>query len=85
MLLRKRKQNEIKEYLKKQPKAAVVNLGCGLDDSFSKADNGTCKGYNIDLADVIAVRNELLPAKEREENIACDLNDYSWMDRVDGG
>jgi O-methyltransferase involved in polyketide biosynthesis len=32
---------------------------------------------------VIKVRNELLPAGDREKNIACDLNDYSWMDAVD--
>ncbi len=74
---------EIEDYLKTHPKAAVVNLGCGLDDSFSKADNGQCKGYNLDLPDVIAVRNELLPAGEREINLACDLNDPGWMDQID--
>ena len=74
---------EVKNYLRDHPEAAVVNLGCGLDDTFSKADNGRCRGYNIDLPDVIAVRDELLPASDRERNIACDLNDYSWMDRID--
>ena len=75
---------EVKDYLKSHPKAAVVNLGCGLDDTFSKVDNGTCKGINIDMPDVISIRNELLPAGEREKNISCDLNDYKWMDEVDG-
>ena len=74
---------EAESYLKTHPGAAVVNLGCGLDDTFSKVDNGTCKGYNIDFPDVIKIRNKLLPAKEREVNIACDLNDHSWMDRID--
>ncbi len=74
---------EVKNYLGEHPEAAVVNLGCGLDDTFSKADNGLCRGYNIDFPDVITVRNELLPAGEREQNIACDLNDYSWMDLID--
>ena len=74
---------EVESYLNEHPKAAVVNLGCGLDDTFSKADNGLCSGYNLDLPDVIAVRNELLPAGEREENIACDLNDFTWMDLID--
>ncbi len=74
---------EAKMYLKDHPKAAVVNLGCGLDDTFSKVDNGQCRGYNIDLPDVIRVRDELLPAGDRETNIACDLNDLSWMDRID--
>ncbi len=75
---------EVTDYLKTHPRAAVVNLGCGLDDTFSKVDNGQCRGYNIDFPDVIDIRNELLPAGDRETNIACDLNDYRWMDRVDG-
>jgi O-methyltransferase involved in polyketide biosynthesis len=74
---------EAEAYLQSHPKAAVVNLGCGLDDTFRKCDNGLCHGYNIDLPDVIAVRNELLPVGERERNIACDLNDPRWMDAVD--
>ncbi len=74
---------EIKDYLKEHPKAAVVNLGCGLDDLGRKCDNGECKIYNLDFESVIAVRNELLPAGEREENIACDLNDTSWFEKID--
>ena len=74
---------EAETYLKEHPKAAVVNLGCGLDDTFRKCDNGLCHGYNIDLPDVINIRNELLPAVEREQNLACDLNDDSWMDGID--
>ena len=74
---------EVENYLKKHPKAAVVNLGCGLDDTFSKVDQGQCMGYNIDLPDVIKVRNELLPARDREINLACDLNDPAWMDQID--
>ena len=74
---------EVEAYLQDHPKAAVVNLGCGLDDTFRKADNGLCRGYNLDFPDVIRVREELLPAGDREENIACDLNDYAWMDRID--
>ncbi len=74
---------EAEDYLRSHPKAAVVNLGCGLDDTFSKVDNGQCKGYNIDLPDVIRVRNDLLPAGGREMNLACDLNDHSWMDEID--
>ena len=69
---------EVDAYLKEHPRAAVVNLGCGLDDTFSKVDNGLCRGYNLDFPDVIAVRNELLPAGEREENLACDLNDVFY-------
>ncbi|MBE6025975.1 MAG: class I SAM-dependent methyltransferase [Clostridiales bacterium] len=74
---------EAESYLKDHPKAAVVNLGCGLDDTVGACDNGMRLGYNLDFPDVIKVRNEILPAGEREQNIGCDLNDFSWMDRID--
>ncbi len=74
---------EVKEYLKTHPKAAVVNLGCGLDDTIRKCDNGTCKGYNIDMPDVIEVRNEILPSSEREKNLGFDLKDEEWMKGID--
>ena len=74
---------EVEMYLKDHPKAAVVNLGCGLDDTFSRVDNGECRGYNIDFPDVIKVRNDLLPAGEREINLAADLNDSTWMNEID--
>ena len=74
---------EVRDYLKTHPTAAVVNLGCGLDCTGRACDNGKCKLYNLDFPDVIAVRNELLPAREREENIPCDLNDTSWFERID--
>ncbi len=74
---------EVRDYLKSHPNAAVVNLGCGLDATGRSCDNGSCKIYNLDFADVIAVRNALLPAGEREENIACDLNDTAWFDKID--
>ena len=74
---------EVRDYLKSHPKAAVVNLGCGLDSTGRACDNGRCKIYNLDFPDVIAVRNELLPAGEREENIPCDLNDTAWFSKID--
>ncbi len=74
---------EVRDYLTGHPTAAVVNLGYGLDDTGRQCDNGRCKIYNIDFPDVVAVRDKLLPLGEREENIACDLNDTTWFDRID--
>ena len=74
---------EVREYLRAHPQAAVVNLGCGLDSTGRSCDNGQCRIYNIDLPDVMAVREALLPAGERERNLAADLNDLSWFDAID--
>lgn len=75
---------EIKNYLISHPQAAVVNLGCGLNMTGRTADNGRCAIYNLDMPDVIALRQKLLPPGPREQDIACDLNDFSWMDQIDG-
>ena len=74
---------EVREYLKTHPGAAVVTLGCGLDDTGRRCDNGSCRLYNLDFPDVIAVRDALLPAGEREENIPCDFNDADWIGKID--
>ena len=74
---------EVRDYLQAHPTAAVVNLGCGLDDTGRSCDNGLCKIYNLDFPDVIAVRNQLLPAGEREQNLPCDLNDTAWFSQID--
>lgn len=74
---------EAKDYLKTHPKAALVNLGCGLDQTAENCDNGECTIYNLDLPDVIAVRKELLPEGGRVKSIAADLNELSWLDSID--
>ncbi|MBR1625357.1 MAG: class I SAM-dependent methyltransferase [Clostridia bacterium] len=74
---------EVGEYLQNHPKAAIVNLGCGIDQTAENCDNGLCKIYNLDLPNVIEVRNALLPETARIKNIACDLNDTTWFDKID--
>ena len=74
---------EMRDYLREHPKATLVNLGCGLDQTAENVDNGFCHIVNIDLPDVIAVRNALLPQSERVTNLGCDLNDPVWMDKID--
>ena len=74
---------EVRDYLKNHPGAAVVNLGCGLDSTGRVCDNGSCKIYNLDFPDVIKVRDELLPAGEREKNVPCDLNNTAWFGQID--
>jgi O-methyltransferase involved in polyketide biosynthesis len=64
---------EVRDYLKTHPNAAVVNLGCGLDSTGRSCDNGSCKIYNLDFPNVISVRNELLPAGERELRGICRI------------
>lgn len=77
-------QWETKDYLKTHPNAAVVNMGCGLDSTGRAVDNGSIKIYNVDFPDIIEARTGMLPDGERAESIATDLNELSWLDKVDG-
>ncbi len=72
-----------RRYLADNPAASVVNMGCGLDATFSMVSNGQAQGYNIDFQDVIDIRNQLLPPSQLEKNIVADLTDYSWFDKID--
>ena len=71
-----------KEYLAKKPCATVVNLGCGLDNSFPDVDNGSCRWINLDLPDIIEARKSLLRLREREKNAPYSAFDTSWFNEV---
>lgn len=77
-------QWEIRDYLACHPQCAVVNMGCGLDQTGRACDNGICRIYNVDMPDIIKARELLSPAGERELNISSNLNDFAWMDKIDG-
>ena len=38
---------EVRDYLKSHPNAAVVNLGCGLDQTAESCGNGSCRIYDF--------------------------------------
>ena len=58
---------EVQAYLKTHPCAAVVNLGCGLDNTGRACDNGRSTIYNMDFPDLIAYRQLPLPARYRDQ------------------
>ena len=73
----------VRGYLRQHPGALLINLGCGADLTFGLVDNGSCRGLNIDLPQVIEARQRLIACRDREENLAFDMFDYGWMDRAD--
>ena len=73
----------VRNYLKTHPRATVVNLGCGADESFSAVDNGSCRWINLDLPEVIAEREKMMQLRERESNIGMSALDLHWLDRIE--
>lgn len=72
------------DFIQRRPNPVVVNVGCGLDsrrERIGAAADGV-PFYDIDLPDVIALRQKLLPAQRGETLLATSAFDAGWMDEL---
>ena len=74
--------NIVTEFITNNRNAVVVNFGAGLETTFQRVDEGTVQWINIDLPDVVALRQKLIPDSEREMTIAKSIFDFTWIDDV---
>lgn len=74
---------EIRRYLKAHPRAVVVELGAGFSCLRRQMKNEKNPWYCLDMEDVIALREKYIPLGKKEQNIVCDLNDFSWFEKID--
>jgi O-methyltransferase involved in polyketide biosynthesis len=82
-IIRGRKIDDvIRQFIAKHPRASVVNIGAGLDTTFSRVDNGQLHWYDLDLPEVITLRKSLIPERRRSKCLAKSVFDYSWMDDI---
>jgi O-methyltransferase involved in polyketide biosynthesis len=72
----------VKGFLEKHPSATIVNLGCGLDTTFERTDNGRCTWYDLDLPDVIELRRSLIKESERRTTLPTSLFEKDWLTRI---
>jgi O-methyltransferase involved in polyketide biosynthesis len=70
------------QFISSHPDAAVINLGAGLDTTFYLVDNGKIDWFNIDSAEVNALRNALLPANPRVTNLNGSVLDPKLFDFI---
>lgn len=73
---------EIDDYLENHPEATIVNMGCGLDRTGEDYNDGRRNIYNIDMPDIIAAREELMPAEPGVVNVPANLTDESWIEKI---
>ena len=72
------------EFVKNNPKATIVNIGCGFDTTFERIDNGQILFYDLDLPDVINLRKKFFQENERKKNISCSFLEDKWLSRLNG-
>ena len=72
----------IRSFLERRPDGVIVQLGCGLETTYHRCDNGKTHWYAVDLPHVIDYRRELLPELERETYLAGDAFSEDWIRQV---
>lgn len=72
----------IAEFLHHCPNGVVVELGCGLETTFYRNDNGRTVFFETDLPEVMDYRAELLPVPENCRYLSGDSFTGDWLEAV---
>src|SRR5262249_53825569 len=67
----------------RDPRLVLVNIGEGLDNRFTRIDNGRISCIDLDLPEVIRLRANFAPETNRRRLVPKSVLDYTWMDEVD--
>lgn len=74
--------DETRRFIRLHPDAVVIQLGAGLDARFERLGRpGVTAWYDLDLPEVMAVRERLLPASTNHY-LTGSLLDEHWTDTV---
>jgi len=73
----------IRKFVVENPKGVVVDLGAGLNSAVVRVDPPpTVDWYSVDLPEVIALREALLPAEVGDQTVAASLLAPGWADTI---
>lgn len=71
-----------KSFIEKHPNAAIVNIGCGLDNRFKRIDNGKIHFYDLDLPGIITLKEQIIPPTKRYRQFAQSVFEFDWMNEI---
>jgi O-methyltransferase involved in polyketide biosynthesis len=72
-----------RNFIAEHPDAVIVDLGAGLGTGMLRVvPPATVDWYNVDLPNVIALRDELVPADDHAQSVAASLADDGWTDQI---
>lgn len=72
----------VQGFLKRYPDGTIVNIGCGLDTTFERNDNGKLRWYDLDLADVIELRRKFVAESERRRFLTTSFLETGWLGKI---
>jgi O-methyltransferase involved in polyketide biosynthesis len=73
----------VREFLKCNPDAVVVHIGCGLDTRFERMDNGQVEWFDLDMPEVIGLRETLIGDEgPRYHLLSGSVFEDAWLEAV---
>ena len=72
--------DKVQEFISKNDKPVVVNVGCGLDTRYNRiSEKRNAVFYELDIPEVIKIRKELIPLRHNQFHIENSMFDIEWM------
>lgn len=75
--------NEVKQLLHDTSNATIINLGCGLDTTYYRLNLDTITWYDIDLKNVIDIRQEIFSPNEHIQLISGSILDDELYSEIE--
>lgn len=72
----------VKEFIEKYDDALCINIGCGLDDRFTRLDNGKIRWLDVDLPNIIRTRKKVFSDTERRKMLEGNILKEDWTEEV---
>lgn len=74
---------KIRHFIHLHPEATIVNIGCGLDTTFDRVDNGKIQWIDLDLPDSIDLRKKYIAESSRRKFVARSVFDTTWYESIE--
>ena len=74
-----------RDFLSRNPEAAVVHIGCGFDSRFERVAerNSRVEWYDLDVPETIELRRRFIgDEKERYHLLGCSVFEDAWLNTV---
>ena len=84
LILRMRQFDRLaRDFLAHNADAVVVHFGCGLDTRFERVDDGRVEWFDLDLPEVIALRQKFIGREgERYHLVSGSAFEDAWLEMV---
>jgi O-methyltransferase involved in polyketide biosynthesis len=74
------------DFLRRNPDAVVLHLGCGLDSRAFRLDVPSgASWFDVDVPDVMALRRQLYTERPGYTMIGSSVTEHGWLDQIPTG